>query len=76
MTSGSSMQAIILTAPPQCSQTSTSMRNTRLRRRAHVIALCFSAAGNGLSAASRLPRLAGVTWARQREFGANIPWSN
>ena len=75
MTSGSSMHAMNLTAPPHCSHTSISIRNTRLRRRAQVIARCFSAAGSGFAAARRVPRPAGVISARQCEFGANTPWN-
>ncbi len=37
ITTGSSMQAMILTAPPQARQVSMSMPNTRFRRCAHVI---------------------------------------
>jgi hypothetical protein len=44
MTCGSSMLAMILTAPPHCSQRSISMPKTRLRRCAHVIAACFGTA--------------------------------
>lgn len=43
MTSGSLIQAMIRAVPPQCSQFSTSMLNTRLRRCAQVIAACCSA---------------------------------
>jgi len=46
MTSGSSMQAMIRTAPPQAAQVSMSMPNTRLRRCAQVIAARRSA-GSG-----------------------------
>jgi hypothetical protein len=41
MTCGSSMLAMIFTAPPHCSQDSISMPKTRLRRCAQVIAACF-----------------------------------
>ena len=37
ITAGSSMQAMILTAPPQTRQVARSMPNTRIRRCAHVI---------------------------------------
>jgi hypothetical protein len=35
----SSMHAMIFTAPPQCSHTVTSMRKTRFKRCAHVMAI-------------------------------------
>ena len=70
ITSGSSMQAMIRTAPPQAAQVWMSMPNTLFRRCAHVIAARRSA-GVGCSSpptfavcSAPLPRLAGVTRAR------------
>jgi hypothetical protein len=53
MTSGSSMQAMIRTAPPQAAQVWMSMPNTRLRRCAQVIAARRSTVGS--SSRSVLP---------------------
>ena len=80
MTSGSSMQAMILRWPLQVLHVSMSILNTRLRRCAQVIAARRSA-GVGPCAASEglvwlpLPRLAGVTRARCALLGANTPWN-
>ena len=79
ITTGSSMQAMILTAPPQARQVSMSMLNTRFRRCAQVIDArrslgvfsCPSAHALGLLP---LPRFAGVTRARCLLLGANTPW--
>jgi len=69
ITTGSSMQAIILTGPPHSRQISTSMLNTRFKRWAQVIearrsvGVCSSApkSEGGLFL---FPRLPGVTCAR------------
>ncbi len=69
ITTGSSMQAMILTGPPQAGQVWISMPNTRFRRSAQVIKARRSP-GGGSSATPfekhepPLPRLAGVTRAR------------
>ena len=79
MTSGSSMQAMILTGPPQAGQVSRSMPKTRLSRWAQLIEARRSA-GVRSSACSfevrwlPFPRLAGVTRARYWLLGANTPW--
>jgi len=79
ITTGSSMQAMILTAAPQARQVSMSMPNTRFRRCAHVIETRRSpGVGCGGSPVEQcwlhLPRFAGVTRARYRLLGANTPW--
>ena len=66
MTSGSSMLAMILTAPPQCSQRSISMPKTRLRRCAQLIAACFGTALPCPSSDPPRPRLPGTICARKR----------
>ena len=78
MMAGSSMHAMMRTAPPQAEQVSMSIPKTRLSRCAQVIAARRSAGvGSSGSAAlaSRppLPRLAGVTRARYLLLGANTP---
>lgn len=78
MTSGSSLQAMIRTVPPQAGQVSMSIPNTRFRRCAQVIAARRSAGvGSSKSAVVAcwppLPRLAGVTCARCLLFGAKTP---
>ncbi len=60
MTAGSSMLAMIRTVPPQYSQISMSIRNTRLRRCAQVMAWRGSGSGCFESALRRRPRPAGV----------------
>jgi hypothetical protein len=60
MTAGSSTLAMIRALPPQRSQLSMSMRNTRLSRCAQVIARCRSAGLRSLTPVL-LPRPAGVT---------------
>ena len=73
---GSSMHAMMRTAPPQSAQVSMSTRHTRLRRCAQVIAAGRSA---GVLSSVRawgvapLPRPARVTRARCRLCGANTP---
>lgn len=79
MTSGSSIQAMIRTDPPQLGQVSISMPKTRSRRCALLVAARRSPAvgSSGVSLVScraPLPRLAGVTRARCRLLGANTPW--
>ena len=79
ITTGSSMQAIILTWPPQLLQISMSMLKTRFKRCAQVMAARRSAGVLALGASAvrallPLPRLAGVTCARCALFGANTPW--
>ena len=79
ITSGSWIQAMIRSAPPQAAQVSISMPKTRLRRCAQLIAARRSAgvgsSGSALVACRPpLPRLAGVTRARYVLFGAKIPW--
>ena len=74
ITAGSSMLAITLTAPPQWSQVSISILNTRFKRCAQVIETWRAGAGSSVGSASRRPRLAGVTCSRNRWFGANTPW--
>ena len=79
ITTGSSMHAMILSAPPQARQVAMSMPKTRIRRCAQVIAARRSA-GVGSCPSSvawrllPLPRFAGVTKARCWLFGANTPW--
>ena len=75
ITAGSSIQATILTGPPQALQ--VSMSKTRFWRCAQVIDARRSAGVCGSSAPMAflpLPRLAGVTKARCLLFGANTPW--
>ena len=72
------IEAIILTIPPQASQISMSMLNTRFKRCAQVMAARRSAGvvSSGTSDAPALlplPRLAGVTCARCALLGANTP---
>ncbi len=79
MTTGSSMQAITRSAPPQARQVSTSMLKTRRRRWAQVIEARRLATGRSFAGSITrgmlpLPRFAGVTWARWRLLGANTPW--
>jgi len=72
-----SMLAIILTAPPHCSQVSISIPKTRLSLCAQVIDWCFCTrvlswpVGNACLA---LFRKAGVIVTRCRLFAANTPW--
>ena len=76
MTWGSSMLARILSWPPQRTQPSISMPNTRLNRRAQLIATCRGVGGLTGSVgggAAPMPRCAGVTAARSRLCGANTP---
>ncbi len=77
MVSWPSMQAMTLTAPPQCPQVSMSILKTRFSRCAQVIA-AWRSAGVLISAFvpvfSSLPRLAGVIHPRQLWFGARTPW--
>ena len=66
ITSGSSLQAMTRTAPPQAGQVSMSIPTTRLRRCAQVIAAppaaAVGSAGSAVPACwPPLPRLAGVT---------------
>ena len=68
------MLAITLTAPPQCSQVSISMLNTRFNRCAHVIETWRAGAASLAVSGLRRPRLAGVTGSRHRWFGAKTPW--
>ena len=80
ITWGSSMQAMILTVPPQAGQVWMSMLNTRFRRCAQVMAAwrCAGASSTPSSVDSGLlplPRFAGVTTARYLLFGANTPWN-
>jgi len=80
ITWGSSMQAMILTAPPQAGQVWMSMPNTRFRRCAQVMAAwrcggVFSRPSAVDSGLLPLPRFAGVTRARCLLFGANTPWN-
>ena len=51
------MLAITLTAPPQCSQVSISILNTRFNRWAHVIATCRAGGGSPVDSVVRRPRL-------------------
>lgn len=80
MNAGCSMLAMILSAPPQRTQVSISIPNTRLSRRAQFIATCRGVGGFAGSAAGAssfgapIPRSAGVTAARNRLCGANTPW--
>ena len=67
------MIAITLTAPPQCSQVSISILNTRFNRCAQVIDTWRAGAGSLAVSALRRPRLAGVTCSRNRWFGAKTP---
>ena len=60
-------RAATFTAPPQCSQVSISILNTRCNRCAHVIETWRAGGGSPLVAASRRPRLAGVTAADSQE---------
>ena len=73
MTAGSSMLAMIRTAPPQREQVSISIWNTRLSRCAQVMAAWRSAAVLGEPGPRRGPRRAGVTCARRLWLGANTP---
>ena len=75
MTAGSSMHAMIRTAPPQAGQVSISIPKTRFRRCAQVIAARRSAGvgssgSAGLACCPPRPRLAGVTRRQrlQREY--------
>ena len=77
MTAGSSIQAMIRTAPPQAEQ--ISIPNTRFRPCAPVIEARFSAAVGASPSAARpdsppLPRPAGVTRPRSLLLRANTPW--
>jgi len=70
------MQATIRAGPPQAEQVSMSILNIRLRRCAQVIeARRSTAVGFSASVAATawppLPRLAGITRAGYRLFGAN-----
>ena len=73
MTTGSSMLAMILTAPPQRWQVSMSIRNTRLRRCAQLMAARRGAGVLTTSLRVHRPRRPGVTCARSALFGANTP---
>ncbi len=68
------MLAIIRTSPPHSLQVSISILKTRFNRFAQVIEARFSAGLWSASSAEwdflRLPRLAGVTFARYLLFGA------
>ena len=76
ITTGSSIQAIILTAPLQRLQRVTSILKTRLNRCAHVISLCFSTDGSLFFPCFLLtfPHFTGVTSLRCLLLGANTPW--
>ena len=71
------MLAMILTSPPHLSQVSMSILKTRFNRFAQVIEARFSAGVWSVSSRMarflRLPRLAGVTFARYLLLGANTP---
>jgi len=74
ITPGSAMLAITRTAPPHALQVSRSIRRTRRRRCAQVIARRRSASVLGTLSGGgsvRLPRRAGVTCSRSALFGAN-----
>ena len=78
MTCASSMHAMIRTAPPQAEQVSMSIRKTRFRRRAQVIAArrsndVGSPAPTAVACRPLFPRAAGVTRARYLLSGANTP---
>ena len=79
MTSGSSMQAMILTGPPQAGQVSRSMPKTRLSRCAQLIEARRSAGVRSSASPFEvrwlpLRRLAGGTRARYGLVGAKTPW--
>ncbi len=80
MTSGSSMQAMLLTWRTQVLLVSMSILNTRFRRWAEVMTARRSA-GVGPSVASGVivllpsPRLTGVNRARCSLLGASTPWN-
>jgi len=78
ITTGSAMQAIILTGPPQARQVSMSMPKTRLRRCAQLIEARRSASvcSSVPRSEGRLfpfPRLPGVTRAWCLLLGVNTP---
>ena len=80
ITTGSSMQAITLTAPPRSRQVSMSILKTRFRRCAQLIEARRSAGVRSCGSSTALgllplPRFAGVTDARCLLFGANTPWN-
>jgi len=77
ITSGSSIHAMMRIVPPQSAQVSTSMPNTRFRRRAQRIATRRSAGARASAVADcalPLPRPALATSARCALFRANTPW--
>ena len=76
ITAGSSMQAMIRSAPPQAGQVSMSMPKTRFSRCAQVIAARRCAGVSSCPSAEALvlapfPRFAGVTAARCLLFGVS-----
>lgn len=78
ITTGSSIQAMILTAPPHLGQISISILNSRFNRCPQVIAARRSAADTHCSSSPvprlrPLRRLAGMTCIRCLLFGANTP---
>ena len=71
ITAGSSMQAMIFSAAPQCSQRSMSRLKTCFSRCAQRIARCRSAGVARSAAARRLPRPLKVTCDHKLLFGAH-----
>ena len=71
---GSSMLAITFTAPPQFTGLEVNLEHPLQTLRLRLIATWRAGAGSSVISALRRPRLAGVTCARSRWFGAKTPW--